>query len=65
MKTLLQNWRTTLVGVIAIVVTVGFVMGTVSEHAFLAVLGVLIGGVGAVAKDGAPEKESESRAGAR
>ena len=52
MSTLLQSWRTTLVGVIAIVVTANFVSGTVSEHAFLTVLRMLLGGVGAMAKDG-------------
>jgi len=49
---LLNNWRTTALGAVAIIVTLGFALGTVSEHAFLVTLGVLAGGIGALAKDG-------------
>jgi hypothetical protein len=53
---MLDNWKTTVIGAIAIIVTLGFVFGTVSEHIFIAVLGIVTGTGLALAADNSKAK---------
>ncbi len=53
---MLEHWKTTVIGAIAIIVTLGFVFGTVSEHIFVAVLGIVTGTGLVVAADSSKAK---------